>query len=311
MGRLERAGHLGRDALAHLGHRDEDLVGAGGELRSSPASGRPSGRGRSGAPAARRAAAGARERRRPVPRAPRRARRAARRDRLAADRLAGPLRLDVVRHVLAGDPPAAAGADDLGGGQAVLAKEAADGRGHPGVGVAGRRRSRPRSAAGGARRDAAARSRALVGAGRAVGGAARRPAAGAGAAARRPPRARSQERARRGRGGARRPSALRRGRVGGGAAPSSAVSMTAISALFGTVAPSSTRISFRTPANGDGTSALTLSVMTSSERLVLLDRVARAASATCRSSPRRRSRRAGASSPWPRSQFLQGRFVPG
>ena len=46
-------------------------------------------------------------------------------------------------------------------------------------------------------------------------------------------------------------------------APSSAVSMIAISALLGTVAPSSTRISFRMPANGDGTSALTLSVMTS------------------------------------------------
>src|SRR5262245_58168187 len=47
------------------------------------------------------------------------------------------------------------------------------------------------------------------------------------------------------------------------APPSSAVSITAISALLGTVAPSSTRISLRTPANGDGTSALTLSVMTS------------------------------------------------
>src|SRR5215217_6755963 len=46
------------------------------------------------------------------------------------------------------------------------------------------------------------------------------------------------------------------------AAPAS--SITAISALFGTVAPSSTRISFRTPSYGDGTSALTLSVMTSS-----------------------------------------------
>src|SRR6478672_11675507 len=46
-------------------------------------------------------------------------------------------------------------------------------------------------------------------------------------------------------------------------APSSAVSMMAISAAFGTVAPSSTRISLRTPSNGDGTSALTLSVMTS------------------------------------------------
>ena len=43
----------------------------------------------------------------------------------------------------------------------------------------------------------------------------------------------------------------------------SAVSMTAISALLGTVAPSSTRISVSVPSNGDGTSALTLSVMTS------------------------------------------------
>ncbi len=45
---------------------------------------------------------------------------------------------------------------------------------------------------------------------------------------------------------------------------SSSVSMTAISALLGTVSPSWARISLRTPANGDGTSALTLSVMTSS-----------------------------------------------
>src|SRR5204863_5696963 len=50
-----------------------------------------------------------------------------------------------------------------------------------------------------------------------------------------------------------------------GAAPAAPLSsMTAISALFGTVAPSSTRISLSTPSNGDGTSALTLSVMTSS-----------------------------------------------
>ena len=40
--------------------------------------------------------------------------------------------------------------------------------------------------------------------------------------------------------------------------------MIAISASLGTVAPSSARISLRTPSNGDGTSALTLSVMTSS-----------------------------------------------
>ena len=39
--------------------------------------------------------------------------------------------------------------------------------------------------------------------------------------------------------------------------------MTAISAPFGTVAPSWTRISASVPSNGEGTSALTLSVMTS------------------------------------------------
>src|SRR5690349_10870266 len=48
------------------------------------------------------------------------------------------------------------------------------------------------------------------------------------------------------------------------AVPSSAVSITAISALLGTVAPSSARISFSTPAYGLGTSAFTLSVITSS-----------------------------------------------
>jgi hypothetical protein len=39
--------------------------------------------------------------------------------------------------------------------------------------------------------------------------------------------------------------------------------MTAISVLFGTVSPSWTRISVSVPSNGDGTSALTLSVITS------------------------------------------------
>ena len=39
--------------------------------------------------------------------------------------------------------------------------------------------------------------------------------------------------------------------------------MTAISASYGTVSPSATSISRRIPAKGDGTSALTLSVMTS------------------------------------------------
>ena len=55
---------------------------------------------------------------------------------LGADRLAGPDRLDVVDDVLAGDPPAAAGPDDLGRGEPVLAEQAANGRGHPGVRVA-------------------------------------------------------------------------------------------------------------------------------------------------------------------------------
>jgi hypothetical protein len=39
--------------------------------------------------------------------------------------------------------------------------------------------------------------------------------------------------------------------------------MTAISALLGTVSPSWTRISVSVPSKGDGTSAFTLSVMTS------------------------------------------------
>ena len=43
----------------------------------------------------------------------------------------------------------------------------------------------------------------------------------------------------------------------------SVVSISAISALLGTVAPSSARIAVRMPANGDGTSAFTLSVTTS------------------------------------------------
>src|SRR5262249_44663745 len=53
------------------------------------------------------------------------------------------------------------------------------------------------------------------------------------------------------------------GGVAAASPPSSAVSITAISALFGTVAPSSTRISLRIPPNGEGTSALTLSVIPS------------------------------------------------
>ncbi len=205
--RLERPGHLGRDALPHLGQRDEDLVGAGRELDAGRGldcgarSGRPGGRRRSrcgrrrgwrgrrcwrsrcGRGRCRAVAAGARPGRLLVPR------RAA--DRLAADGLAGPLRLDVVRHVLAGDPPAAAGPDDLCGGQAMLAEQASNGRGHPGVGVArrvggvgsdGRRGGGARSAATavGARRGARGGTvGALVGAGRAVGrGERRRPSRG-------------------------------------------------------------------------------------------------------------------------------------
>ena len=93
----------------------------------------------------------------------------------------GPDRLDHGEHVVAGDAAAAAGPDDLLGAQAVLAQEPADGRGHAGVGVTGRRecrrgrewrgcrrgdrnagRSRSRSRGGG-RRD-----RSLVGVGRAI-----------------------------------------------------------------------------------------------------------------------------------------------
>ena len=71
---------------------------------------------------------------------------------------------------------------------------------------------------------------------------------------------------------------------------------------------SSARISFSTPSNGDGTSALTLSVMTSSSGSYLSTW-----SPGCLSHlpivPRRRSRRAGASSPSPRSLFLRGVVV--
>ncbi len=51
--------------------------------------------------------------------------------------------------------------------------------------------------------------------------------------------------------------------TGAASAAPSAVSISAISALLGTVAPSSARIFVSVPANGDGTSAFTLSVMTS------------------------------------------------
>jgi hypothetical protein len=49
---------------------------------------------------------------------------------------AGAQRLHVGEHILAGDAPAAAGTDDLGGLQAVLPEETANGRGHPRVGIA-------------------------------------------------------------------------------------------------------------------------------------------------------------------------------
>ena len=93
--RLERAGHLRRDALAHLGHRDEDLVGAlrerdrragAGAAGAGAAPGAGGGRGRrrgaaaaaaAGAAGAAAGAAGAAA--------------GARRRGLAADRLAGPL----------------------------------------------------------------------------------------------------------------------------------------------------------------------------------------------------------------------------
>ena len=174
---------------------------------------------------------------------------------------AGPLALDVVRDVLAGDPPATAGADDLGGGRG---RARGAGGGPPGSsGRPGRRRvgRRGGAAVGGGRMRAPrrrARGRSSDPAGPSAGGERGRSARRPGSSAPARPSARlagaAPARPRPAAGGA---VARRRG-------ASSAVSMTAISALFGTVAPSSTRISLRMPSNGDGTSALTLSVMTSS-----------------------------------------------
>ena len=139
----QRPGHLGGDALAHLGHRHEDFVGtireadlAGGACRGCacrPAAcrRRRSTRGRPRRWWRLRVAAGA-------PLTGRR-RGSGAADDLAADRGARALGLDVVRDVVASDPAAATRAHDHRRGQAVLAKEAADGRRHPGVGVARQR----------------------------------------------------------------------------------------------------------------------------------------------------------------------------
>ena len=107
----QRTGHLGRDALAHLGHRQEDFVGAVGERDRRAGRGRGRGARRGGHD----------------------------RDR---GRAAGPDRLDHREHVVAGDPVATARALDLLGAQAVLAQQAPHGRGHARVGVTGRRERR-------------------------------------------------------------------------------------------------------------------------------------------------------------------------
>ena len=176
-----------RTSSAPVGERDRGAGRARRVGRAGPRCGGGRGRRRARRGAGAGAAAAARA---PLARRCGRGGRAA--DGLAADRLAGALGLDVVRDVLAGDPPAAAGADDLRGGQAVLAEEAPDGGRHAGVGVAGRvggrgRGRRPRRGAGG--RAAATALAGARGAGRAVGGRSvgrrRRPAralVGAGAA---------------------------------------------------------------------------------------------------------------------------------
>ena len=88
-------------------------------------------------------------------------------------------------------------------------------------------------------------------------------------------------------------------------APSSAVSMTAISALFGTVVA----LLDEDLAQDALERRRHLGVDLVGDDLDAAARTCRhgrpAASATSRSSPRRRSRRAGASSPWPRSQVLR------
>ena len=157
--------------------------------------------------------------------------------------LAGALPLDVRQHVLASDPAGMAGTHDLGRRQAVLAHEHSHGRRHASVRIAGLLhhdgdgrggRGRWLGRSGGRRRRGRG-GRSLSGRGRCAPEAA---AGGAAFAASPAPR--------------------------GVACDPAASSITAISAAYGTVCPSCTRISRRMPANGEGTSAFTLSVITSS-----------------------------------------------
>ena len=168
---LERSRHLGRDALAHLGHRDEDLVRAGGE-RDPGAARRPPKPARAGAGAEPKVSARSREPALlPEPRRIRsRSHRQRARRRPGRRPAAGPLALDVVGDVLAGDPPATAGADDLGGGR---------GRARGGAGGLPASSGRPRlpgasagaaaTAVGAVRRGGRGALRALVGSGGALG----------------------------------------------------------------------------------------------------------------------------------------------
>ena len=122
--------------------------------------------------------------------------------------------------------------DDLGRGQVVLAQQPTDGGGHPGVRVGdGRRRGRSRGSRGGGHLGRAA----LVAAGGPGGDGRGRGGCLGGGLGRRRRGLAQPPRARRGREVAAGPVA--RGARSRRPAPSSAVSMTAISALFGTVAP--------------------------------------------------------------------------
>ena len=228
----------------------EDFVGAVGERRSARRRAAAGWRGRvpAGAPACWRGGRGC----------------AGRPAAAVRGRAAGADRLDDREDVVAGDPAAAAGAR----------------RSAPALRSCSRRRRRT---AGVIRASGSPVGGAAVAARPRRGRAARRPPAPGRPALRAGPLARRRAAgrrlpARRRRGSRRRrrsaartagAAAARRGagdavRPARRAPASSAVSMTAISALLGTVAPSSARISRRMPSNGDGTSALTLSVMTSS-----------------------------------------------
>ena len=188
---------------------------------------------------------------------------AARRPARARRRRPGRPLVDVVEHVVAGDPPAGAGAGDLVGVEAVLGDQAAHDRRQQPLSPSAAACGGPRAAAGSGRRRGRGRRRRGAGAG--CGGAA---AARLGAA-------RGGRRLGLGAAGVglgrRLGAAWRRGGCRRGAPPSPT---TAITAPTGTVSPSWARISVSVPATGDGTSVSTLSVRHLEQRLVGGDGVA-------------------------------------